>query len=101
MATTSPVVSVTFLGVLRRVAGHREMTLAMDADATVSDLLQALVRACGRDFDEAVFRAPGEVHTYLRVFVNEEEARMTDRVAPAGSAADVAVLVMPGFEGGR
>lgn len=101
MATTSRVVSVKFLGSLRRVAGHREICVAVDADATVSDLLQTLAHAYGRDFSETVFRAPGQVHTYLRVFLDEEEARMNDRVAPEGSPAEVALLVMPGFEGGR
>ena len=100
MATPSRVVSVTFLGFLRRVAGHREIRVAMDADATVDHLLQTLVRTYGGDFSDAVFRAPGEVHTHLRVFLNEEEARMSDRVAPGGSPADVALLVVPGFEGG-
>jgi hypothetical protein len=99
-APGSRVVSVKFLGYLRRVAGHREIRVAVDADATVDDLLLALARTHGDEFSQAVFRAPGEVHTHLRVFLDEEEARMTDRVAPGGSPAEVALLVVPGFEGG-
>jgi molybdopterin converting factor small subunit len=100
-APTGTVVSVRFLGYLRRVAGHREIEVTVDADTTVDDLLQTLARTHGEEFSRAIFRAPGEVHTYLRVFLNEEEARMTDRVAPGGSAAEMALLVVPGFEGGR
>jgi hypothetical protein len=100
MAPPSRVVSVMFLGFLRRVAGHREIRVAVDADATVEDLLQALARTYGGSFSDAVFRAPGEVHTHLRAFLNGEEARMTDRVAPGGSPAEVALLAVPGFEGG-
>ena len=101
MALTSRVVSVKFLGFLRRVAGHREIEVAVGADTTVGDLLQTLARTHGDEFGQAVFRSPGEVHTYLRVFLNEEEARVTDRVAPGGFPAEVALLVLPGFEGGR
>lgn len=100
MATPSRVVSVKFLGFLRRVAGHREISVAVDAGTTVGDLLQTLARTHGGEFTQAVFRAPGEVHTHLRVFLNEEEARMTDPVVPGGSPAEVALLVVPGFEGG-
>jgi molybdopterin converting factor small subunit len=100
MATVSRVVSVRFLGYLRRVAGQREIEVAVDTNTTVDDLLQTLARTCGRDFSQAVYRAPGEVHTHLRVFLNEEEARLTDRVAPGDSIAEVALLVVPGFEGG-
>jgi hypothetical protein len=69
-------------------------------DATVDDLLRALAGMYGDDFREAIFRAPGEAHTHLRVFLDEEEARLTDRVTPGGAAAEVALLVVPGFEGG-
>jgi len=103
-ADTTPagrVVSVKFLGYLRRVAGHREIRVAVDADATVDDLLQTLARAHGDEFSQAVFRAPGEVHTHLRAFLDEHDAELDDRVARAGGAAtSVAVLVVPGFEGG-
>ena len=53
-------VSVTFLGALRRLAGRRETSVAVDADTTVADLLDALGRTYGRAFNDAVFRAPGE-----------------------------------------
>jgi len=100
VAPTRRVVSVKFLGFLRRVAGHREISVAVGTDTTVGDLLQTLARTHGDEFSQAVFRAPGEVHTYVRVFLNEDEAQMADRVAPGGVPVEVALLVLPGFEGG-
>jgi molybdopterin converting factor small subunit len=100
VATSSRTVSVKFLGFLRRVAGHREVGVAVSVDATVGDLLQALAGRYGDAFTEAVFRAPGEVHTHLRVFLNGDEARLTDRLTGDGSSAEVALLIVPGFEGG-
>ena len=100
MATTGRVVSVKFLGFLQRLAGHREASVEVAADATLADLLDALARSYGPAFASAIFRNPGEVHTHLRVFVNEEEAQVTDRIVTGGEAAQVAVLVVPGFEGG-
>jgi len=100
MATESRIVSVKFLGFLQRLAGRREASVELEAGATVGDLLASLGATYGPEFAGAVFRAPGEVHTHLRVFVNEEEAQVTDRIVTAGEAARVAVLVVPGFEGG-
>ncbi len=100
MAAAGLAVSVTFLGALGRLAGRREATVAVETSATVGDLLASLAATYGPDFAGALFRVPGEAHTHLRVFLDEQEAALTDRIASAGEAARVAVLVVPGFEGG-
>lgn len=100
MATAGCVVSVKFLGFLKRLTGQREATIEVAASATVGELLASLGTTYGPEFAGAVFRAPGEVHTHLRVFLNEEEAQVTDRIVTGGEPAQVAVLVVPGFEGG-
>lgn len=89
------------LGLLARFAGHRETRVEVEGDATVLDLLLLLSERYGPAFADAIFRAPREVHTHLRVFLDENEAVAADRVAPAGArAAAVALLVVPVFEGG-
>lgn len=101
MTRTSVVVSVRFLGFLGRVAGGREARVEVEEGVTVLDLLRYLADGLGPEFADAVFRVPGEAHTHLRVFVNERDAAVTDRVAPEGeSSASVAVLILPVFEGG-
>ena len=42
------VVRVKFLGALAHLAGQRETSLAVDADATVADLLETMRRAIAR-----------------------------------------------------
>ncbi|MBI2215688.1 MAG: MoaD/ThiS family protein [Candidatus Rokubacteria bacterium] len=139
MVTTNQVVAVKFLGYLGRLTGHREATVTVDLNATVDDLLATLAARYGAEFASAIYRSPGEVHTHLLVFLNEQEARLTDRVdlmggpemapdyrtkgadAPLGlprpqrshapretrgaarpslTKPEVAVLIVPGFEGG-
>jgi hypothetical protein len=100
MAAPSRVVSVRFLGFLHRVAGRREMRVTVSADATVDDLIRTLAGIHGDAFREAIFRAPGEAHTHLRIFLDGDEASLTDRIASGDSSAEVALLVIPGFEGG-
>lgn len=94
-------VSVRLLGVLGRVAGERERAVTVDDGTTVLDLLTTLASTYGARFASAVFRAPREVHSHVRVFLGDEVAEMTDRVRrPGGDPAAVRVLVVPGFEGG-
>ena len=94
------VVCVKFFGALPRLTGNRETSLAVDADATVADLLETLGRAYGRPFSDAIFRTPGEWQTHVRVFLDEHEAAPTDRIVSGESGREVALLVIPGFEGG-
>ncbi len=94
-------VRLRLLGPLARLAGRRETTCAVTEGATVRDLLLALAARYGPEFAAALLRAPGELHTYVRVFVDGADAEPNDLVI-AGSAAapEVTVLVMPIFEGG-
>jgi hypothetical protein len=107
MVTTNQVVAVKFLGYLSRLTGHREASVIVDVNATLGDVLTTLAARYGAEFASAIYRTPGEIHTHLRVFVDEQEARLTDRVA-AGAARpsdartvpEISILVVPGFEGG-
>ena len=96
-----PEIQLKLMGPLGRLAGERETRLLVDEGATVRDLLTLLADRYGPEFAGAIFRAPGEVHTYLRAFLDERDAELGDRIAREGGApAAVAVLIVPGFEGG-
>jgi hypothetical protein len=96
-----PEIQLKLMGPLGRLAGQRETRLLVDEHATIRDLLTLLAERYGPEFAGAIFRAPGEVHTHLRAFLDEQDAKLGDRIARDGGApAAVAVLVVPGFEGG-
>ena len=94
-------VRLRLLGPLARLAGRRETTCAVAEGATVRDLLMALAARYGPEFASALLRAPGELHTHVRVFVDGADADPHDPVVTGPAAApEVTVLVMPIFEGG-
>ena len=96
-----PEIQLKLMGPLGRLAGERETRLLVEERATVRDLLGLLAERYGPEFAGAIFRAPGEVHTHLRAFLDEQDAELDDRIARAGGGpAAVAVLIVPGFEGG-
>ncbi len=89
------------LGPLARLAGRRETICAVAEGATVRDLLLALAARYGPEFAAALLRAPGELHTHVRVFVDGADAEPNDLVGGGTTPApQVTVLVMPIFEGG-
>jgi len=94
-------IRLKLMGPLARLAGEREASLLVDEDATVYDLLGRLAERYGAEFGDAIFRAPGQVHTHLRAFLDEQDATLDDRIArDDGTSPCVAVLIVPGFEGG-
>ena len=100
-AAVNYVVRVRFLGFLERLAGQRETLVEVDAQMTVLDLLTFLSRRYGPDFSTALFRAPGEVHTYLSIFLDEEEVCVSEPIrATQNTARKVELLILPIFEGG-
>jgi len=95
------VVRLRLLGPLARLAGRRETICVVPEGATVHDLLMTLAARYGPEFASALLRAPGELHTHVRVFVDGADADPHDPVAVGPAAApEVTVLVMPIFEGG-
>jgi len=94
-------VAVKFLGFLEKLAGQREMTLQVEERATLLDLLHQLGEQFGPRFSASLFRTPQELHTYVRIFVNEEEVDSLDRLLPfQDGLPQVAVFLLPAMTGG-
>jgi hypothetical protein len=97
----SHVVLVKLFGFLERLAGHRDTCVKVEDSTTVFDLLVCLADQYGPEFAASIFRAPQEIHTHLRVFLNEEEAAMHDRIIRGPDTdTEVVVMALPAFEGG-
>ncbi len=98
---TNRIVLVRFLGFLQRLTDHRETHVEIQKETTVLELLTILGDRYGPDFTSAIFRAPGEVHTYLRIFLDEKEAAPADRVdCDSTTDARMELIILPVFEGG-
>jgi len=94
-------VAVKFLGFLEKLTGQREITLPIEEPATVLDLLNLLSERFGPRFSTSLFRAPEELHTYVRIFVNEEEVESLNRLLTfQNGLPQVAVFLMPAMTGG-
>ena len=98
---TPRVVLVRFLGFLQRLTDHRETSVEIQSETTVLDLLNTLTKRYGEDFSSALFRAPGEVKTYLSIFLDDEEVSVSEPISTDQSTArKVELLILPIFEGG-
>ena len=94
-------VLVRFLGFLQRLTNHRETQVEIQGETTVLELLTILGKRYGPDFTSAIFRAPGEVQTYLSIFLDDEEVPVSEPIsADQSRARKVELLILPVFEGG-
>lgn len=97
----SCVVRLRLFGFLERLAGSREASVEVGDNTTLLDLLLDLGERYGADFRSAIFRAPRQVQTHLRLFLNERQAGIDDVIRPDGSGkTEVLVLVLNSIEGG-
>ena len=97
----SRVVRLRLFGFLERLAGHREACLEVEDNATLLHVLLRLAERYGTEFASAIFRAPRQVHTHLRLFMNDEPADVNDPIAAAGNQEpEVMILVLNSVEGG-
>ncbi|MEE8349441.1 MAG: MoaD/ThiS family protein, partial [Acidobacteriota bacterium] len=92
-------VQVRFLGILERLTGQRETQVEIGTDQVILDLLETLCQRYGEEFSSNLFRAPGKVHTYLRIFLDEMEVQPTDGFTP-NSTSKMELIILPIFEGG-
>ncbi len=68
---TDPVaeVRVTFVGLVQRLVGRREEKVSLPQEATLADLLQALVGRHGRELEQALLEE-GELAAHVTVLIN-------------------------------
>ncbi len=98
---THRIVLVRFLGFLQRLTDHRETQVEIQGETTILELLTILGKRYGPDFTSAIFRAPGEVQTYLSIFLDDEEVSVSEPISENQSTArKVELLILPVFEGG-
>ncbi len=93
-------VQVRFLGILERLAGERETTVEISPDGTILDLLEVLCQRYPEEFSSNLFRAPGEVQTYLRIFLDEEEVKPGDGFTSDNLSSKMELIILPILEGG-
>lgn len=94
-------VNVRLFGILSLLANERLVTLDMAEGATLGDVLMELGRRFGRDFADRILRAPGEMHSYCQVFVNNTQVDDLDtEVKASGSAAEVGMILLMASDGG-
>ena len=94
-------VNVRLFGILNLLSNERLVTLPMAEGATLGDVLTELGKRFGREFMERILRAPGEMHSYCRVFVdNDQVDDLNKQLVVNGSAAEVGMILLLASDGG-
>lgn len=95
------IVNVRLFGMLGVLLKKRLVALQMAEGATLGDVLTELGKRFGAEFTDRVLRAPGEMHSYCHVFVNDAQVEDLDKELKAnGSTAEVGMILLMASEGG-
>ena len=96
-------IRVKFYGIIRDVVDGPQVELQLPQNSTVNDLLRSLADRYGDKFVERVFNSQGDLKTYVRVFINNQEVAgnfLTTRLVTEGESAEALVYVLPATTGG-
>ena len=93
---------VRLTGMVRHLIGEGECRASLADDATVEDLLRALVERYGEKLGERLFRSPGELSGSVRIFVDNQAVTNLKQKLGVGNAgtAQVSIVVLSPVSGG-
>ncbi len=94
-------IQVRFYGVIRDVIGGTSVEVQLAEHSTTRDLLAVLHEKYGQGFADRVLDEKGDVRSYVRLFLNDDQLNDLDTIlAENDSAAKMVIYVMPGSAGG-
>jgi molybdopterin converting factor small subunit len=100
---------VSFMGIISRLTGARELALEIPETATLRDLLDELERRYGPEFGQRIYRnarPPRLLQMCTRIFVNGDivdDAALDRTVSPprdGEESSEILVFILPAATGG-
>jgi MoaD family protein len=71
-------VTVKFQAMYREIVGKREIVQTIDSDSTLRDVLDALAKTYGKDFNDIIDTTTGQIDLDSWVMLNGRSVRKTD-----------------------
>lgn len=93
-------VKVTLLGEVRSVTGRRHVDVTLSEGSTLRDLLRFLSLELGEGFARRLLKGDGELHHYVKVFVDEIDVQDLGGLGVKLDCGQVDVMILPMYTGG-
>lgn len=68
-------IKILFLSLLEDIAGTKEITLSLDNDSTIKDILKKLITMYGKDFESTILNNPETLNKYIIISLNGRDIR--------------------------
>jgi len=68
-------IKILFLSLLEDIAGTKEITLSLDKDSTIKDVLKKLITIYGKDFELIILNNPETLNKYIIISLNGRDIR--------------------------
>ncbi|MFX0106028.1 MAG: MoaD family protein [Candidatus Hodarchaeota archaeon] len=92
-------IKASFLSLLADVIGKEEVALSFDNTINVKDILMKLSLMFGKDFEENIFSAEGELSKYIILGLNGKDIRKFDGLNTIIEDGDI-ISFLPAIAGG-
>jgi len=68
-------IKILFLSLLEDIAGSKEITLSLDKDSTIKEVLKKLITIYGKDFESIILNNPETLNKYIIISLNGRDIR--------------------------
>lgn len=92
-------IKISFLSLLADIIGREEISLSIEENSTINDVLKQLVIEFGKDFENTIFKSPDEISKYIILSLNGKDIRSFDNLNTLLHTGDE-IILLPAIAGG-
>ncbi len=92
-------IKISFLSLLKDILDMEEISLSIEEESTIKDVLKQLIKMLGKDFEKTIFSSPDEIKKYILLSLNGKEIRSADYWSIYLHDGDE-IILLPAIAGG-
>lgn len=92
-------IKISFLSLLVDIIGREEISLSIEENSTIKDVLKQLVIKFGKDFEKIIFKSPDDISKYIILSLNGRDIRFFNNLNTPLHNGDE-IILLPAIAGG-
>ena len=92
-------IKISFLSLLKDITDQEEITLSIEENSSIRDILKKLVIKFGKEFEKIIFNFPDNLSKYIIISLNGEDIRSFENLNTFLHDRDE-IMLLPAIAGG-
>jgi len=92
-------IKISFLSLLADLTNQEELSITIEENSTINDILKELATQFGKKFEKTIFNSPNNLSKYLILSLNGKDIRSFDNLDTILHEGDE-IILLPAIAGG-